>query len=169
MSLYKCRAQGEKQTNNLLPRKYFVCSLCSQVPDVKGKQSFKFQLEGHSQLWVRHLMLDKYKVSSVPACTVLSTGNSLIYLLNCSGLHSHASFFDPYERSPVTQEFSVSFQGPKNKVLQHLACSARLVFLTELQQDSEEGKTSLGMPNWIVITTVIYDHSSCSPERGKAK
>lgn len=34
---------------------------------------------------------------------------------------SCTSFFDPYVRSPVTQQFSVSFQGPKNKVLQHLA------------------------------------------------
>lgn len=161
--------KGEANLNHLLPRKYFVCSLCSQVTNVRGKQSFQLPLKESSQLWVRHPMLEKCKVSNVPAYTVLPTGNSLIYLLNCSGLHSHASFFDPYERSPVMQEFSVSFQAPKNKVLQHLACSARLVFLTELQQDSEEGKTSLGMPSWIVITTVICDLSSCSPEWGRAK
>lgn len=33
---------GEANINNLLPRKYFVCSLCSKVPNVKDKQSFQF-------------------------------------------------------------------------------------------------------------------------------
>lgn len=44
-----------------------------------------------SQLWVRNQMLEKGKVSNVPACTVWPTGNFLIHLLSCSGLHSHAS------------------------------------------------------------------------------
>lgn len=41
---------GEANINNLLPRKYFICSLCLKVPNVKGKQSFPFYLKGSSQL-----------------------------------------------------------------------------------------------------------------------
>lgn len=45
-----------------------------------------------------------------------------IHVLDCSGLQSYVPLFDPYVRSPVTQHSL--FQGPKNKVLQHLALSS---------------------------------------------
>lgn len=58
----------------------------------QGKADIPIPTEGKcSQLCVRHQMLEKCKVSNVPACTVLPTGNFLTHLLNCSGLHSHAS------------------------------------------------------------------------------
>lgn len=81
----------------------------------------------------------------MPACTVLSTGNFLIYLLNCSGLHSHASFFDPYERSSVTQELFHS------RDLKIKYCNTWLVSKTSFPNRAAERlrveQNKFGMPN----------------------
>lgn len=121
---YHCARKWEKE-KYLVGKKDWVCSLIPKVIRCQTNTELSVPSEEKcSQLWVRHLMLDKCKISNICMHSISywqfpDPPTSLFWTsFSCT------PFFDPCVRSPVTQQFSVSFQGPKNKVLQHLALSA---------------------------------------------